>query len=142
MHISPERLAEIIHFADAFEVLADAGLIDKARVQELHGFALRPAGYKESLVNVPFLIVEAEILPGKDHSHFAQLVIIDIEDRKSIIRDSSRGIYEQIAVLCADIDTHVCHGVYVRKGLRYEEYPFTHPSTKQSTMTRTYYLDF
>lgn len=142
MHIPARLLAEIVHFSDVVEILADAGFADKSRVQELHGFGLRPAAYKETLIGVPFLIVEAEILPGKDQSHFAQLVIIDIEDRKSTVRDSSRGIYEQIETLVADSDDPIIHCVYVRKGLRYEEYPFTHPATKQSTITRTYYLDF
>ena len=142
MHISPDRLSEIVHFADAAEVLVEAGLIDKNRVRELHGFALRPAGYKEMLIGVPFLIVEAEIFPGKDHSQYAQLIIIDIEDRKSTIRDSSRGIFEQISTLIAEAEKPVLHGIYVRKGLRFDEYPFTHPGTGSSTMTRTYYLDY
>lgn len=142
MRLSALNLCSVVHFTDAIELLETTKLIDEERAKEMHGFALRSAGYKESLIGIPFMIVEAEILPGKDHSQYAQLIIIDVEDRKSTIRDSSRGIFEQVSTLVEQTRTPILHGIYVRKGLRYEEYPFNHPGTGQTTITRTYYLDF
>ena len=142
MRISNISLSGIVHFTDAVEILEDGGWITAEHASEMTGFALRGAAYKETLIEVPFLIVEAEIMPGKDRSRFAQLIIVDIEDRKSTIRDSSRGIFEQISALVEQSGKGILHGLFVRKGLRYEEYPFIHPATKIESMTRTYYLDF
>lgn len=142
MRISNGTLSEIVHFTDAVEFLERDNWITAEHAYEITGFALRGAAYKQTLIEVPFLIVEAEIMPGKDRSHFAQLIIIDVEDRKSVIRDSSRGIYEQVAELIKQSGKPILHGLFVRKGLRYEEYPFVHPATKVESITRTYYLDF
>ena len=142
MRLSRETLSEMVHFAEAVEILEAGGRISEEQAREITSFALRPAAYKSQLVGIPFLIIEAEILPGKDHTRFAQLIIIDVDDHKCTIRDSSRGIFEQVTELVEQSDTPILHGLFVRKGLRFEEYPFVHPATKIESLTRTYYLDF
>jgi hypothetical protein len=148
MNFSPEDLRDIIVLADAVDLLQNHGLVTKEWTQEITGFGFRPADYKEQLIDLPFLIVEVTLRPGDDNSTYVELAIIDILNRKATFRDSSRGIHSQILTLLHDRQradgtplTEPLHGIWVRRGLRFKEYPFTNRGTGETVMTRTYELD-
>lgn len=142
MRLKPDELADVVHFVDAVDLLRQHGFIDDAQVQFLTGFGLRGVEYKAELIGIPFLIIEAEIKTGKSGSQYAQMYIIDTLDRRVILRDSSRGIFEQVQALMVDAGKDVLHGLYVNKGLRVEEGTHFHPALQKTVPVQTYYLNY
>lgn len=147
MTISDGDLAGIHDFVDAADLLFEKGYISEERAGQLHGFALRGKEYKESLEGRPFLILEARLMNGVDNTTYEELVIIDVNNRKATIRDSSRGIAEQLAKMRADrLDAtgvemaRSIYGIWVRKGLIGEARPWHDTVTDTDKIAITYHL--
>lgn len=138
---STPELAEIETFHDAVDILVEKGIIDEERANELNGFPLMPASYKESLIGQPFLIIQAQMMQGKAGTDYVEMVTITTTNVRATVRDSSRGIAEQMRRAIAAQGKGVICGMWVRKGLRYDEYPFDDVATGKRVLTRTYFLD-
>lgn len=141
-HISHEDLLNIDTMSDAIDFLTEIGAIQG---QEISPFPLVPGTYKAKLVGVPFLILEFMIKPGLDASEYAEMIIITAENIKITLRDSSRGIFEQIKEIerqrIAANNPNPNRALWVRNGLKVVETPYTDPVTKIETISRRYYLD-
>jgi len=139
--ISKNQLMDIETFADAIDVLTE---IKAFEPDEANPFPLMPAEYKERLVGIPFIIVEATLQPGLDGSEFYEIALVTYDNVCVTIRDSSRGIFNQLKRMIAARTEkgrpHPQCGFYVRKGLRYTSTPFTDPATMVTTESRTYHL--
>lgn len=140
-----KQLAEVEVFHDAVALMHSYDAISDSQADELTGFALMPAAYKEQLVGVPFLILACSLKQGHRGTYFVELILITTNNMRAIIRDSSKGILEQVKDIMwiPDLNEYMPlkMGMWVRKGLRYEDYPFTEPTTNKTIMSRTYYLD-
>ena len=141
--ISFEQLLDISDFSDAIDLMTEIGAF---RPGEVSPFPLVSALFKETLVGVPFIILEANIKPGVDSSSYVEMQIVTARNEKITLRDSSRGIFEQMRT---EIGRRVeggsktpLLGFWVRKGLRFEEVPFTDRDTNITTMSKTYFLQF
>lgn len=137
-----DQLRDIIFFDDAVELLTEHGAVSEGERHELTGFGLLPAERKADLVGQPFLILEYRVREGLNNSTFSELLIITTKDERYILRDSSRGIHEQLPTISGqrrDNGHHPFMNIYVRKGLGYREYPITDPKGVTKTV-RTYYL--
>jgi hypothetical protein len=136
-------LTYIDSFHEAVSQLRSIGAFTAEQNEQLTGFGLLPGNRKQELVGVPFLIIQYEFKAGKNDSSFVECYIVTTNDERHIMRDSSRGIHEQLLELLNDrIESgHPVPncGVYVRKGLTYRDNPYTSPSGEQLT-TRTYFL--
>jgi hypothetical protein len=141
-HISYRDLLQIEYLSDAIDLLTDMGAIGE---EEISPFPLVPGPYKERLVGVPFLILEASIKPGLKDTEFIEMVIITTEHVKITLRDSSRGIFEQLKEIIQKRteagNPTPNKGFWVRNGLRVVENPYTDPITKIETTSKRYYLD-
>ncbi len=141
-HISHEDLLNIDTLNDAIDYLTEIGAIEGA---EISPFPLVPGSYKEKLVGVPFLILEFTIKPGVNATEYAEMIIITAENIKITLRDSSRGIFEQLKeILLQRVSAkhrNPNRALWVRNGLRVTESPYTDPVTRQDTISRRYYLD-
>lgn len=139
--ISNDKLLDIVTFADAIDVLTEMRAFAP---NEANPFPLMPAEFKEQLVGVPFIIVEALLQPGIDDSEYYEISLVTYHNIRVTIRDSSRGIFNQLGrMIKARAEKGRPHpqcGFYVRKGLRYTATPFTDPGTGITTESRTYYL--
>lgn len=142
-HIPYRDLLQIEYLSDAIDLLADIGAIGE---EEISPFPLVPGPFKEKLVGVPFLILEATIKPGLKDTRFVEMIIITAENVKITLRDSSRGIFEQMEeILNKRVEaghTNPTKGFWIRNGLRVVESPYTDPITKTETISKRYYLDF
>lgn len=136
-------LKEISTFKDAVTTLWSMQVLSDEQCDQLTGFGLLPGNRKADLVGVPFLIIQFEFKSGKNDSSFVECHIITTNDERHTLRDSSRGIHEQLQQIYRDRvasgHQNPTYGVYVRKGLTFRDNPYTAPTGEQST-TRTYYL--
>lgn len=140
--ISYDQLLDIETFADAIDFLTKFKALGD---EEVTPFPVMPAEYKEDLVGVPFIIIEAVLQPGINDSEYYDVLIVTMDNVKVTIRDSSRGIFNQLQRLIparlAAGHPHPQCGIYVRKGLRSTTNPFTDPSTGVTTKSKTYHLN-
>lgn len=141
-HISYQELLDIESLSDALDFLAERGMIGP---EEISPFPLVPGPYKEKLVGVPFLILEAHIKPGLQDTFYAEMLIITAENVKITLRDSSKGIFEQVKEIITK-RTQAGHenpnrAFWVRNGLRAVDSPYTDPITKIEKVSTRYYLD-
>jgi hypothetical protein len=136
-------LKKIGTFNDAVGQLWSLQALSDEQYEALSGFGLLPGNRKQELVGVPFLIIHFEFKPGKNDTSFVECHIITTNDARHIIRDSSRGIHEQLRQIYQDrlSSNHPRpnYGIYVRKGLTFRDNPYQSPSGEQMT-TRTYFL--
>jgi hypothetical protein len=136
-------LKEISTFRDAVTTLWSMQVLTDEQCDQLSGFGLLPGNRKADLVGVPFLIIQFEFKSGKNESSFVECQIITTNDERHTLRDSSRGIHEQLQTILreriASGHPNPKYGVYVRKGLTYRDNPYTSP-TGESLTTRTYFL--
>jgi len=136
-------LKEISTFNQAVTKLWALEVLSDEQYAQLTGFGLLPGNRKQELVGVPFLIIQFEFKTGKNESSFVECPIITTNDERYILRDSSRGIHEQLRQIMQDriASGHPkpTYGVYVRKGLTFRDNPYTSPSGEALT-TRTYFL--
>lgn len=136
-------LKEISTFNDAVTKLWALEVLSDEQYAQLSGFGLLPGNRKSELVGVPFLIIQFEFKNGKNDSSFVECHIITTNDERHVLRDSSRGIHEQLQTLhrerVASGHLNPNYGVYVRKGLTYRDNPYKSP-TGESLITRTYFL--
>lgn len=143
--IPPNKLKEILCYSDAIDLLEELGAIPENKTDEHTGFAVMPAEFKAKLVGMPFMILECGIKDGIGGTHYAEIILVTVNDIKAKIRDSSKGIYEQIIELLTERisagNTKPALGIWVRKGLKYKDYPYSDLSTGTVSMSRTYYLD-
>ena len=139
--ISPNQLMDIETFTDAIDILVD---MKAFAPNEASPFPLMPAEYKEQLVGIPFIIIEAQLQPGIEGSEYYEISLVTYNNIRVTIRDSSRGIFNQLSrMIKARAEKGRPHpqcGFYVRKGLRFTEAPFTDPVTGITTESRTYHL--
>ena len=136
-------LKKIGTFNDAVTQLWALSALTDEQYESLSGFGLLPGNRKQELVGVPFMIIHFEFKPGKNESSFVECHIITTNDQRYIVRDSSRGIHEQLRQIYQD-RVSASHpvpncGVYVRKGLTYRDNPYESPSGERMT-TRTFFL--
>lgn len=136
-------LKEISTFNDAVNKLWSLEVLSDEQYAQLSGFGLLPGNRKHELVGVPFLIIKFEFKTGKNESSFVECHIITTNDARHILRDSSRGIHEQLRQIHQDRvnsgHPKPNYGVYARKGLTYRDNPYESPSGEKLT-TRTYFL--
>lgn len=136
-------LKEISTFNDAVRELWSLQVLSDEQYAQLSGFGLLPGNRKQELVGVPFLIIQFEFKTGKNESSFVECHLITTNDERHILRDSSRGIHEQLRQIHSDrvASGHPSPnlGVYVRKGLTFRDNPYSSPTGEQMT-TRTYFL--
>jgi hypothetical protein len=136
-------LKKISTFNEAISQLWSVEALTVEQYEQLSGFGLLPGNRKQELVGVPFMIIYFEFKNGKDDSSFVECHIITTNDERHIVRDSSRGIHEQLRQIyqkrvSSGHPVPNC-GVYVSKGLTYRDNPYTSPSGDQTT-TRTFLL--
>jgi hypothetical protein len=138
-----DDLRRIESFKDAVSYLEDTGAISADQAAELSGFGLLPGKNKALLVGVPFVIVEFEFRIGRDNSSFVECAIVTTKNERYLMRDSSKGIFQQLKSLyeerLAAGHPHPTLAYYARKGLTFQDYNYVAPSG-ESTKSRTYFL--
>ncbi|MGE3429253.1 MAG: hypothetical protein AB7I44_21100 [Hyphomicrobiaceae bacterium] len=139
----PHQLRDITSFTDAAYKLYEQGVFIDLQYEEFTGFGILPGNQKERLVGVTFLIIQYEFKVGKYGASFVDCHLITTNNERLVLRDSSQGIHEQLKSLCAT-RTKANHpypnmGVYVRKGLRYQDNAYVN-AQGESLTSRTYYL--
>lgn len=139
----PYQLRAIESFTDAALKLYEEGVFTDNQLDEFTGFGILPGNQKERLVGVTFLIIQYEFKYGKYGASFVDCHIITTNNERLILRDSSQGIHEQLKSLYATRTkanfTAPNMGVYVRKGLRYQDNAYVN-AQGESLTSRTYYL--
>jgi hypothetical protein len=142
--LSASDLRQIHNFTDAINTLYDLGAIGPEQWEKMTGFGVLPGDRKKFLVGVPFVILQFEFKVGKLDSSFVDLHVVTTTDERMIVRDSSRGIHEQLKEILNDRSRtghpHPNLGIYVRKGLSFRENPYEAPDGTKSTSI-TYYLN-
>lgn len=142
--LTASELRNIHSFTDAVDLLSNYGAIQTEQVNKMTGFGILPGERKRSLVGVPFIIVEFEFKVGKLDSSFVDCHIVTTTDERYILRDSSRGIHEQLKEIKLEREragnTNPSLAVYVRKGLSFRDNPYEAPDGTKSTST-TFYLN-
>lgn len=132
---------EINDLYTAIEVLEDAGLIQPNVKEDITGFRLIPAEGKAELVNMPFLIVSATLKKAIEHgSTYVDIMLVTADDQRIWMRDSSTGIFAQLQERFTAAGTTVLYGLWVRRGLRFQDFPFKRDDG-QTINSRTYYLN-
>jgi hypothetical protein len=117
--LSDEVIAGIDSFASALELFnADSGIVQIGDVAG-DGFSLLKE--KESLENVPFLIIDwNEVTDPETTRDYASIRLITTDNRKYRVNDGSTGIYKQLKQIR---DKHgLTTGIGVPKGLFKSEY--------------------
>lgn len=141
--IDKTRLRDIETFNNAIDLLHEVKALTDDQVTELTGFGLMPGNHKEKLVGVPFVIIEFDFRIGNENSRYVECSIITTRDSRYLLRDSSRGICAQLTDLynerVASDHPNPNLGYYARKGLTFQEFPYTKPNGEY-VKPRTYYL--
>lgn len=141
--LETEDFKDITTFHDAVLKLYAIDAISDTQLNELTGFGMLPGARKGELVGVPFLIVQFDFKIGKNESSFVECYVVTTNDQRYLLRDSSRGIHEQLRQIQRDrvaIGQPVPNcGYYARKGLTYKDNPYESPDGEKLT-SRTYYL--
>jgi hypothetical protein len=141
--LAGELLQDINTFGDAVIACEHHGLLTPDQARELTGFGLLPGDHKKYLVGVPFLIIGFEFKPGKDNSSFVECLIVTTHNSKYTLRDSSKGIHEQLLALhkqrLSANHPNPNAAYYARKGLTFMDHSYTGLSG-EPTKSRTYYL--
>lgn len=141
--LTPAELKSMTTFDDAVERMDSFGVFTLDQYHELTGFGILPGTMKSVLVGVPFLIVQYQFRVGKYDSSFVECHIITTQNNRYFMRDSSRGIHEQLRQIHRDrvAQDHPApeHGVYARKGLDFRDNPYETPDGVKLT-SRTYYI--
>jgi hypothetical protein len=140
-----DDLRSIEFFGEAVTLLREYDMLSTEDMEEITGFGHMPGAMKPTLVDIPFMIVQYSFQPGVDGKPFSELYLITTTHEKWRMRDSSKGIHSQLRQLHTDrvASGHPFpfNGVYVSKGLTFEEYPYT-DGTGNTTMSRTYSLSY
>lgn len=132
---STEQLANAKSFDDILAMLADAGVQITDGTEYGDGFDVVD---KDSLVKVPFVLIDYKFADGDFGSDFAILRIMTTDGRKGIITDGSNesGIRPQIKRLAR---LGVVGGLMFERGLVRSDYTFVDSDNKSKPAT-TYYL--
>lgn len=142
--LSGTALRTIHTFNDAVDLLSGMGALPIEQVNKMTGFGILPGDQKKELLGVPFIIVQFEFKAGKLDSSFVDCHIVTTKDERFILRDSSRGIHEQLKQIKLERERASCPhrdlAVYVRKGLSGQENAYEAPDGTKS-MSTTYYLN-
>lgn len=133
-----EVLAGIGSFADAMQVLSDAGINAIDYSEEFgDGFTLLKGNdEKATLVGVPFVILGIKFAEGDYDTDFAILHVVTEDGRKCVVVDGSTGIRSQAHVMA---DKGITAGVLVKNGLTRSDYDYIDEKGKKTPAT-TFYL--
>lgn len=127
-----DSMREIESFADALQVLSDAGI--EVESTEAYGDGFKVAD-KATLVGAPFIILGNKEVKG-EYGTMTVLHAVCQDGRKVIIVDGSTGIHDQAANYRRIGKTS---GLLVPEGLKASHYTYTDDKGKESPAT-TYYL--
>lgn len=106
-------------FADLMKVVDPADVKDAAEALG-NGFTVASQKDKDSLVNVPFVIIDWRINPNGRFGSFATLFIKTVDNRNLILNDGGSGIPDQLEELKANNFTGI---IQCRHGLSVATYP-------------------
>lgn len=139
----PFGVADYLEISDlysAVDILRTKGWLTTEVEADVTGFRLIGAEEKEELIGVPFLVVSAILRHDhKKDSDYVDVMLVTADDRRIWLRDSSQGVFQQFLHMFRVVGENRVHGVWVRRGLRYEENPFIR-ANGETVMARTYYM--
>lgn len=132
-----EALRSIGSFADALEMLADAGVEVHSTEEFGHGFKVLASADKDRLVGVPFLILGYRLNESNlNDEGFSSVFLVTQRDEKWILNDGGTGIHAQLAKYRShNIDS----GIMVKEGLIRSDYEWEDDKGAMRPGT-TYYL--
>ena len=136
-------LASIKSFDDAMRLMSDRGITPESITDYGTGFQILKE--KDSLINVPFLIMDWRVNESADFegSTFVSMAVVTKHGEKFIVNDGSTGIAAQLA-LVSQTRSESGHptpysSLMCPKGLTRSDYKITDEKGKQSSAS-TYYL--
>lgn len=136
--IASDALAGITSFADAVDLAQNVyGIDNVVEAADVLGDGFKMLENKVTLIGVPFFAVSWNFTAG-DHGEYVAVRVVTQDDKKLVITDGSKGIYEMLANYSKSSGRY--GGLFVRKGLRKSDYTYTDDKGEEKAAT-TYYLD-
>lgn len=133
--LDDNQLRDMQSYESVMQILAKAGIKPKSISEYGTGFEV---ANQKDLVNVPFVIVDARIVPAEKSDYgkdFLVFFAFTNTNRKLIINDGSTGLCEQ----AKGIGVENLIGTVHEKGLTVSEYDHIAPDGTR-TPARTYYF--
>jgi hypothetical protein len=136
--LSTDQLSEIKSFADAIALANEVyGAEHIAVASDVLGDGFRILENKDALSGVGFFAINWTFSMG-DHGEFVAMKVVTEDDRKLVLIDGSKGIFEQVKLYSEKTGKY--GGLVVRRGLRRSDYTYTDEKGVEKDAS-TYYLD-
>lgn len=142
---SDEELLAVQSFDDALALAAQYyGEENLVRADETIGNGFRLLANKDTLIDVPLILLAWRFNPGQYQDQFVSMMVVTKDGRKFVVNDGGSGICQQLATYTNATGRH--GGMLVANGFTRSDYEVDLPDPKDPntlvpTPAHTYYLN-